>query len=1003
MADSKNCEKYFSTGDTEREEDNLTEKHNVLLYDSEEDVHEVEIPDYNIGVRKGPPLFKDHVDNKSRDELDRCLQNDVAWAIAVGLNTENQNNMIGSWTDFNRKVTKVEQKRILLEYLPTIAQPPEYPVCKKFLDDLLALLEELELDHIFAHSDEQVYARLAHIIWKDPELYQNVIILMGGFHQLRVRQKTIFKRHAIKGYQQWVVDAKTIAFGSAAGAIEGRHYYRNMRINKEIFCALVQYRVEEITNDYKDLDPSLKEELFILNRHPSYENLQNVICHQKFKILCQNILKEETGSESKMTVRYLKDVSSLLALVSAVREKNLERHLQAEREMIKYCFAFDHVNYSRYLSYQQVYLRFLETSNIPAITDLKERGFGGSISGEPFSTIHGDLITELFNGQTKRQAGPHSLGFSTNIESVNDWVNTAHIHAKIRTAFAEKIHLTTNSTHKECTPGSRRLHFDHVKALKQQLRKYGINPFASGHAKDITTGEEIPSDLINGLIHADVFGDDIYKTFVQERLVDGTKSFFDPIKKVRLPTGLKTKKAKPKSLSVVKEDRQAFGLILGANVELLKALEYPVTTVPLSIANPDHSLRGGSKSNMRNFIVHESNAIENMPPSDSRWLFDTMSVMRSLKPKETYEEWFDYIINITMPRQAQNPLSLEFVNDTYRQISCKNVARSNRGQTMKRVHLENFGQKMPTGNEWISFFHNLDNKQSLIDLFSKYLLRKKFPKDVNVPIVFTNKEDTFEVTHQNSQILFKCNHEEADTRLILQACQKNTNCVVVSKDTDVFVLLVFAFAAKDIKYSWAMKIDHNKYINIQKVVQYLGKEIALKLPHVHAITGCDTTSFMFSVGKIKVLKKCMKQIKQLDLLSGFGESSVINHEIIQNVSKFIQTVCYSGFKDENLVETRVRLYRKMKTKTLQTLPPDPKSMEQAILRIQHQLYYWLKFDVKEIHELDKEKYGWFVDKENGTVTPVWFKGINLAFIFFIMYFLSNQYTINVSRYVMTPI
>ena len=58
-----------------------------------------------------------------------------------------------------------------------------------------------------------------------------------------------------------------------------------------------------------------------------------------------------------MTIAYLKDVSSLLALVSGVRDNNFKLHLQAEREMLKHVFAFDHVNYARYLGYQQVYLR----------------------------------------------------------------------------------------------------------------------------------------------------------------------------------------------------------------------------------------------------------------------------------------------------------------------------------------------------------------------------------------------------------------------------------------------------------------------------------------------------------------------------------------------------------------------------------------------------------------------------------------------------------------------
>ena len=66
---------------------------------------------------------------------------------------------------------------------------------------------------------------------------------------------------------------------------------------------------------------------------------------------------EQNGTESKMTIAYLKDVSSLLALVAAVCHCNFELHLQTERGMIKHWFAFDHVNYARYLAYQQVYLR----------------------------------------------------------------------------------------------------------------------------------------------------------------------------------------------------------------------------------------------------------------------------------------------------------------------------------------------------------------------------------------------------------------------------------------------------------------------------------------------------------------------------------------------------------------------------------------------------------------------------------------------------------------------
>ena len=75
----------------------------------------------------------------------------------------------------------------------------------------------------------------------------------------------------------------------------------------------------------------------------------------------------------------------------------------------------------------------------------------------------------------------------------------------------------------------------------------------------------------------------------------------------------------------------------------------------------------------------------------------------------------------------------------------------------------------------------------------------------------------FQVAEQSDQDLFMCNDEEANTGVVLHPCLKDTkNCVVVSKDTAVFVLMVFAFAFKNIKRSWSMKIDHNKYINLGK-------------------------------------------------------------------------------------------------------------------------------------------------------------------------------------------
>jgi len=62
-----------------------------------------------------------------------------------------------------------------------------------------------------------------------------------------------------------------------------------------------------------------------------------------------------TNLNDDMTVSYLKDVSLLILLVTAVRVVNTEIHLQAEQQSSFLLFAFNHQNYSIYNTYQYLY------------------------------------------------------------------------------------------------------------------------------------------------------------------------------------------------------------------------------------------------------------------------------------------------------------------------------------------------------------------------------------------------------------------------------------------------------------------------------------------------------------------------------------------------------------------------------------------------------------------------------------------------------------------------
>ena len=54
------------------------------------------------------------------------------------------------------------------------------------------------------------------------------------------------------------------------------------------------------------------------------------------------------------------------------------------------------------------------------------------MSGEPFSNIHGDLITEkTINQEVKVRGGPMRGGYSTSEETTDAFIKTSHIMATI--------------------------------------------------------------------------------------------------------------------------------------------------------------------------------------------------------------------------------------------------------------------------------------------------------------------------------------------------------------------------------------------------------------------------------------------------------------------------------------------------------------------------------------------------------------------------------------------
>jgi hypothetical protein len=107
----------------------------------------------------------------------------------------------------------------------------------------------------------------------------------------------------------------------------------------------------------------------------------------------------------------------------------------------------------------------------------------------------------------------------------------------------------------------------------------------------------------------------------------------------------------------------------------------------------------------------------------------------------------------------------------------------------------------------------------------------------------------------NLSALSPCQHEEADTRMMLHlhhaAEQGHTKAYLRTVDTDVVILAIYHFYEQCLTELWIGFGSGKtfKEIPIHHICQQLGTQHCQALLFFHAYTGCDVTSAMFGIGK----------------------------------------------------------------------------------------------------------------------------------------------------------
>ena len=272
---------------------------------------------------------------------------------------------VSGWTGFNIAVrNEVEVSKANIGYLPTIDAPAtDLSTVYEVLNQSLKIKDSLKLQSIVVVFDQALYAKATEIKWKHKEKFSNLILRVGVFHTICTLLGIIGKRFQDAGLRDICIETGVIAEGSVSGVLDGHRYNRAVRFHKLMYEALMRViwsgfqtwirenrahkktMVDNFFGDLQTLYDNVCEEVF-------QEKLASSSATEVFQLFekYMDCLRHENGKLSEFWMSYIDMVEILLGLLRATREGNWELHLSCTRQMLPWCFAYDNLNYARYLS-----------------------------------------------------------------------------------------------------------------------------------------------------------------------------------------------------------------------------------------------------------------------------------------------------------------------------------------------------------------------------------------------------------------------------------------------------------------------------------------------------------------------------------------------------------------------------------------------------------------------------------------------------------------------------
>ena len=615
----------------------------------------------------------------------------------------------------------------------------------------------------------------------------------------------------------------------------------------------------------------------------------------------------------------------VLSFVRSLRSANFQLYLECITKLTPWFFSLDHPNYARWMSVHARDMAALKMAHPQVAAAFEDGHFTVQKSKHAFSAVAIDQAHEQNNEIVKGDGG--AVGLFQNEDSLTKWMVSGPEIARILAEFDAAsctVNRQEDMRHHDQSKGIQKDFVEKVESLTATITDMG-NPFLedSNDLLRLDNRDILGEDAVTSVRKAGELGQSQYDDFVAERLEEQRKPLLSPVttnklQLFRLTSSRGRSNARLKVASL-QSDCSLFSRLFIACQTRDGNLDTFFQSCPPSLYQHG-KLRSIKKADLLECLDKCGESRVDAPPTDVV-ILDGAVIVNMIRPANA-QTFGEYALNAFLPyikRQLESASRVDLVWDDYRKESLKGHTREKRGKGSRR----RVGSNVALPGNWQQFLRNDENKGKLLGFLAKHATQIETTKHV----ITTYGQDVISVLPRDSSFLAPCNHEEADSRMILHAGDA-AKCgfqrvTIRTVDTDVVVLAVSCVRLFSIAELWLAfgTGKHFRFIPAHEIAHSLGPQRSQALSMFHSFTGCDTVSGFATAGKKKAWEtwKAFDDVTQA--LIALSESPAeIPDGVMTTLERFTILLYDRTSQLQSLNEARKHLFT-TKSRTMESIPP----------------------------------------------------------------------------------